>query len=198
MSLECSPIKFVAQKKRVSYGKWKLKEMIQATENCVADMLHIDKVVIVEQKPQCCCQDCSNLQSLMKLLKHFSIDCREKVKLLALLPNSWTTEKTMKYFSVSKRCISSARKLKKSSEIPSIIQKKTGRTLSGGIKLNIHSICSVIILQNGPRQKGVCIWKLMANMNMSQKHFLLLNLKELHIEYLNICFRTLWKNCWIL
>ena len=102
--------------------------MVQATENCVADMLHIDKVVIVEQKPQCCCQDCSNLQSLMKLLKHFSIDRREKVKLLALLPNSWTTEKTMNYFSVSKRCISSARKLKKSSGIPSIIQKKTGRT----------------------------------------------------------------------
>ena len=81
-SLRCSLIKFVAQIKRVSYGKRKLKEMIQVTENRVADVLHIDKVVLEVQKPQRCCQDSSDLQSLMELLKQkldISTDHREKV-----------------------------------------------------------------------------------------------------------------------
>ena len=102
----------MAQNKRVSYGKWKLEEMIQATENWVADVLHIDKVVFEEQKPQYCCEDSSGLLSLIELLKQkldISTDHRQKVKLLTLVPNSWTIEKTISYFLVSKRCVLSAR-----------------------------------------------------------------------------------------
>ena len=56
-------------------------DLIQATENRVADVLHIDKVVLEEQKPQHCYQDSSDLQSLMELLKQkpdISTDHREK------------------------------------------------------------------------------------------------------------------------
>ena len=40
---------------KVSYGKRKLEEIIQATENQVADVFYIDRVVFEEQKPQYCC-----------------------------------------------------------------------------------------------------------------------------------------------
>ena len=90
-SLGYSPINFVAQNKRVSHGKQKLEEMIQAPESPVADVLHIDKVVLEKQKPQHCCQDSSDLQSVMKLLKQkidISTNDREKAKFLTLVPNS--------------------------------------------------------------------------------------------------------------
>ena len=64
------------------------------------------------------------------------------------MPNSWTIEKTMSYFSVAKRCVSSARELKKSSGIYSILSKKKGKTLSDEIKLNIHSIYNSDVLLN--------------------------------------------------
>ena len=46
----------------------------------------------------------------------------------------------MNYFTVSKRCVSSARELNKSSGILLIVPKKTGRSLSDEIKLSIYSI----------------------------------------------------------
>ena len=51
-----------------------------------------------------------------KLFNIFT-DNREKARLLILVPNSWTTGKTMSYFSVFKRCISGAREYRNSNGI---------------------------------------------------------------------------------
>lgn len=115
-SLGHSLTKFVALNKRVSYGKWKLEEMIQATENWVTDVLHIDKVVFEEQKPQHCCQDSSDLQSLVELLKqkpNIFTEHSEKVNLWVCCETVGQLKKLYSSFSVPKRHVSSTIELKK-------------------------------------------------------------------------------------
>lgn len=91
--------------------------MIQATENWVTDVLHIDKVVFEEQKPQHCCQDSSDLQSLVELLKqklNTFTEHSEKVNLWLCCETVGQLKKLYSIFSVLKRHISSTIELKKS------------------------------------------------------------------------------------
>ena len=53
----------------------------------------------------------------------------EKVKLLTLTPESWTIEKTMKEFEVSKYLVKKARSLKKELGILAETKAKTGKIL---------------------------------------------------------------------
>ena len=53
----------------------------------------------------------------------------EKVKLLTLTPESWTIEKTMKEFEVSKYLVKKARSLKKELGILAEPKAKTGKVL---------------------------------------------------------------------
>ena len=75
--------------------------------------------------------NCNNLHKLVGLIKETLLvsSWNEKVKLLILTPESWTIEKTMKEFEVSKYLVKKARSLKKELGILAEPKAKTGKVL---------------------------------------------------------------------
>ena len=74
---------------------------------------------------------CNDLYKLVGLIKEklLVLSWNEKVKLLTLTPESWTIEKTMKEFQVSKYLVKKARSLKKELGILAEPKAKTGKVL---------------------------------------------------------------------
>ena len=75
--------------------------------------------------------NCNNLHKLVGLIKETLLvsSWNEKVKLLILTPESWTIEKTMKEFEVSKYLVKKARSLKRELGILAETKAKTGKVL---------------------------------------------------------------------
>ena len=75
--------------------------------------------------------NCNNLHKLVGLIKETLLvsSWNEKVKLLILTPESWTIEKTMKEFEVSKYLVKKARSLKRELGILAEPKAKTGKVL---------------------------------------------------------------------
>ena len=75
--------------------------------------------------------DWNNLHKLVGLIKETLLvsSWNEKVKLLILTPVSWTIEKTMKEFEVSKYLVKKARSLKRELGILAEPKAKTGKVL---------------------------------------------------------------------
>ena len=65
---------------------------------------------------------------------------QEKVKILTLAPESWSTSKTCNEFDVSKYLVKKARKLKNSKGILVEPEKKKGNVLSNETKLKVLEI----------------------------------------------------------
>ena len=74
---------------------------------------------------------CNDLYKLVGLIKEklLVLSWNEKVKLLTLTTESWTIEKTMKEFEVSKYLVRKARSLKKELGILPEPKAKTGKVL---------------------------------------------------------------------
>ena len=74
---------------------------------------------------------CNDLHKFARLIKEklLVLSLNEKVKLLTLTPESWTIEKTMKEFEVSKYLVKKARSLKKELGILAETKAKTGKVL---------------------------------------------------------------------
>ena len=86
--------------------------------------------------------DCSKCNGLVKLVvqvkEKFSVSSRnKKVKLLTLIPESWTVEKTTKSFEVSKYHVKKARSLKKELGILAEPKVKTGKVLPQETTTNV-------------------------------------------------------------
>ena len=59
--------------------------------------------------------DCNNCLKLVNSIKEKLTDCskEKKVQMLTLVPDDWTIQKTVDFFSVSQHVVKQARKLKK-------------------------------------------------------------------------------------
>ena len=184
-SLGCSPIKFVASNKRLTYGKRKLQEVNKTTEGYMANLLNIDQDLLNE-KPEHCCQDTTDLLHMMESIKekiHAKNDHQEKIKLLTLAPKSWTIEKTAEYFYVSIRSVKSTKELRKSSGILSNKSKRKGKVLDEDVQKNFISCYgSDEFSRMCPGKKEYVSVKVKGRREHIQKRLLLVNLKELHID----------------
>ena len=109
-----SPIKKVSFRDKLSYGRNKLKRLKVGTEEKFVQALDISAE---ELQPETRVENlkCNDLYKLVGLIKEKLLvsSWNEKVKLLTLTPESWTIEKTMKEFEVSKYLVKKARSLKK-------------------------------------------------------------------------------------
>ena len=125
-----TPIKKVSSMDKISYARNKLKRIKVDTEEKVARALDISAEEL-QPKTRVDCSKCNDLDKLVVLIKEkllvFSLN--EKVKLLTLTPESWTIEKTMKEFEVSKYLVKKARSLKKELGILAETKAKTGKVL---------------------------------------------------------------------
>lgn len=188
--LGCSPIKLKTNTAdRVGYGKRKLKEIENSAKEKVAEVLDISITTLNSTKLEGPCNKCKDLDTFITLLK-YKIELsstQEKIKLLTLTPISWTIPETMENFNVSEHLVKKSRKLKQNKGILADPDPMTRST-----SLNPEIISRVILFYQSdefsrmcPGKKEFVSVKTDEGRVHKQKRLLLVNLKELHLEYLN-------------
>ena len=142
-----SPIKKVSFRDKISYGRNKLKRIKVDIEEKVAQALDISVELQPENRVES--SKCNDLYKLVGLIKEKLLvsSWNEKVKLLSLTPESWTIEKTMKEFEVSKHLVRKDRSLKKELGILAEPKGKTEKVLSQ------ETVTTVLLLRYKKRKE---------------------------------------------
>lgn len=185
VALGCSPLKPTSSTNVAGYAKRKMKQMEKSTRSKVSKVFNLDeKGLEASESPPC--EKCRDLENLMDLLK---TKCREstrkeKIKILTLVPSSWTINKTAAEFNVSKSMVKKSRNLIKSHGILADVPEKKGKTLSSEVVLRVKSF-----YENDeysrlcPGKKDFVSVKMDHGRQQIQKRLLLVNIKELYAEY---------------
>ena len=141
-----------------------------------------ENVLLYHDSPECSKR--SNLDRLTELLKDKlkMSSTQEKVKILTLVPESWSISKTCNEFDFSEYLVKKARKPKNSKGILAEPEKKKGNVLSDETKLKVLEIFqSDEFSRMCPGKKDCVSIKINAEKIKKQKR-LLVHLKELYIE----------------
>ena len=136
-----------------------------------------------------CCQKATDFDRLMESVKEKnSISSRqEKIKLLTLVPPSWTIKDSSSYFGVPESMIKKVRKLKSQKGLLAEPNKKLGKKISEDIvKCILDLYQSDEYSRCCPGKKKFVSVTIDGVKCHKQKHLLLINLKELHLAFLNI------------
>ena len=131
----CFPLRSVSQRDKISYGKRKVSQVYAASAAFIADVLDVstDDITLNKSVNNAeYCQKATDFNRLMESVKEiFSISSRqEKIKLLTLVPPSWTIKDSSSYFGVSESMIKKARKLKSEKGLLAEPNKKLGKKVS--------------------------------------------------------------------
>jgi hypothetical protein len=188
-SMGCSPIKtgiHISSKR--SYSSRKVTQIACATKVKMAKMMDVDEGELEQGKDgdhnQSQCN--SQLHRLMELLKQ---KCevsskQEKVKLLTLVPDTWTIEKTSKEFGISTRLVKQARELKKQKGILGEPEAKKGHPLTSETVERVKAFYEDDQYSRMcPSKKDFVSVRIDGAKVHKQKRLLLLNLNELYLEY---------------
>lgn len=188
-TLDCSPLKKVSSRDKVSYGKRKIDQAHSALKTKYAHALavSVDSFESSEEDTKCC-EGSKDLDILMTLIKDKIMKAenfREKIKLLTLAPNSWSQQKTAKEFGVSIHLVKRARHLKKHKGILTNVAPKKGRRLSEDIVQRIIAHYENDEFTRIFPGKKDCIAVMTDEGKVyKQKRLILNNLKELYLEYI--------------
>ena len=138
-----------------------------------------------------CCQDSQDLQTLLYTIKERIEDSttkNEKVKLLTLVPESWTIDKASDFFNVSKNLVKKSKKLKVQQGILCEPKQKIGKTISQDLKTKVINFYQDSEFSRiCPGKKEFIAIKIDGKKVHKQKQLLLLNLKELYEEFKKRC-----------
>ena len=189
--LDCSPVKrpFKLNKRdRVSYGKRKVTQMKSSLLNKCAQALDLKDNQLDSNSDSTDEEETSDIEILMGLLREKikTSSRQEKIKLLTLVPHSWTKKKTVEFFQVSQHMVKRARQLKKEKGILANPSPKTGgRAIPEAVKQRVHEFYqSSEFSRVWPGKKEYVSVYINGEKIQKQKQLLLVNLKELHLEYL--------------
>ena len=180
-----SPIKKVSFRDKISYGRNKLKRIKVDIEEKVAQALDISAEEL-QPETQVENSKCNDLYKLVGLIKEkLLVSSRnEKFKLLTLTSESWTIEKTMKEFEVSKYLVKKARSLKKELGILAEPKAKTGKVLPQEMVTTVKDFYTNDEYSRMCTGKKECITvKVNDKKEKLQKGLLLLNIRELYPEF---------------
>ena len=136
--LGCSPVKLSAgARDRAGYGKRKMRAIEGAAKIKVAKLLNLttSELEMSSTSGQSCNNydnDFKEMISSLKSKRDISTK-QEKIKLLTLIPSSWTIKETMKKFEVSERLVKRARELKRSKGILAEPNQKRGKPLDAEV-----------------------------------------------------------------
>ena len=131
----CFPLRSVSQRDKISYGKRKVSQVYAASAAFIADVLDVstDDITLNKSVNNAeYCQKATDFNRLMESVKEIiSISSRqEKIKLLTLVPPSWTIKDSSSYFGVPESMIKKARKLKSEKGLLAEPNKKLGKKVS--------------------------------------------------------------------
>ena len=127
----CFPLRSVSQRDKISYGKRKVSQVYAASAAFIADVLDVstDDITLNKSVNNAeYCQKATDFNRLMESVKEIiSISSRqEKIKLLTLVPPSWTIKDSSSYFGLPESMIKKARKLKSEKSLLAEPNKKLG------------------------------------------------------------------------
>ena len=128
--LGCSPIKSGRIPSKRAYCNRKVSQIASATKVKMAKMMDIDENEPEKDENQS--HSDSQLHRLMELLKEkCEVSSRqEKVRLLTLVPETWTIDQTSKKFDVSTRLVKQARRPRKQKGISGEPEPNKGHPLT--------------------------------------------------------------------
>ena len=186
--LGISPLKSVSMRDRVGYGKRKLNEAYNASKDMISTSLNVSSndISFNSSINNECCDKSSDLDRLCELIKEKLIisNRTEKLKLLTLTPASWTIQKTVEYFAVTKSMVETSHKLKKSKGILGEPDKKSGKKITVELKTIIENFYqSDEYSCMCPGKKEFVSVKIDGKKTHMQKRLLLINLKELYLQF---------------
>ena len=102
--LGCFPLRSVSQRDKISYCKRKISQAYASSAELIADVLDVSADDITLNKSENnaeCCQRATDFDRLntTSVKEKISISSRqEKIKLLTLVPPSWTIKNSSSYF----------------------------------------------------------------------------------------------------
>ena len=133
-----------------------------------------------------CCKRAEDLDRLMFLIKEkvTSVKTERKAKLLNLVPESWTLKKIEEFFHVSNRIARNSRVLKNEKGLLPKAESKRRKDLPNEIRdrvINFYQ--SDDFSRMYPGKKEFVSVKIEGVKQHMQKRLLLINLKELHLEF---------------
>ena len=109
---------------------------------------------------------------------------QEKIKMVTLAPSSWSQQKVSQEFGVTRHVVKQARKLKKSCGILAYPQKKHGKVLPDDVIESVRKFFEDDEIScMFPGQKEFLSIRIDGERVHKQKRLLLLNLKEMHVEF---------------
>ena len=188
-SMDCTPVKSnVSRRDALSYGKRKAKEIQSQVKTKLARTFDFSLGKFDSQEEEEETKDsCKDLDRLMVLLgkKIVTSTRQEKIKLLTLVPESWTRQRAVQVFGVTDHMVRRSRQLKREKGILADPDpKRGGRQLSEDVKERIMKFYqSEEYSRTCPGKKDFVTMKEDGEKVHKQKQLLLVNLKELYVEY---------------
>jgi len=181
-----TPLKTVSERDKVGYAKGKIRRMHVAMKSKLAEALTIPTESLDSStEPECA--GCSDLNELVSLLKEkCKVSSRqEQVRILTLTPPSWSIQKTADEFSVSNHLVKKGRELKQKIGILASPAMKRGRKLDDStVKMLIQFYNNDEYSRICPGKKDFVSIKQSSGVRLhEQKRLVLVNLKELHLEF---------------
>ena len=146
---------------------------------------HISKVLKIQQDTLTCTEknECEKCRDFMVLLDQIKEKCKkvnrkEKNKLLTLVPDSWTIQRTMDEFSVTEYIVKRARELKKEKGILGDVDHNRGKVLNPAVKERVQSFYeNDNYSRMCPGKKEFVSVRIDDKREHKQKRLLLINLK---------------------
>lgn len=187
-ALGCSPIKLVSIRDRKGYGKRKMKDIHCAAKAKVSKILNVPFIELSESEVHNDCENCQEWDKLKTLLKEKCATAtrREKIRILTIAPDSWSSREIAEEFSVSRYMAFKAKKLGQEKGILSEPAVKKGKQLFDEI---IHRVLTFYESDDYsrmcPRKKDFVSVKIDGERIQMQKRLLLVNLKELYLVFKN-------------
>ena len=188
-SLGCSPVKNPGSRDKEPAAKRKASQLNSAVKSKVAKAFDLDESVLdtpeVSTPPPL--KDSADLDKLMQQLKEkvATASRREKIKLLTIVPETWSRKKVANYFGVTDHVVRRSRQLKTDKGILGDPDpKKGGRSLSDDIKQRVIAFYeSEEYSRICPGKKEFVVVRDGGVKSHKQKQLLLLNLHELYVAY---------------
>ena len=106
VALDSSPLKFVSESDTRSYARNKLRRVRHAYKVVLSEALQmpIQSLTSLSSKSDKDCTECDEM--IEKLKDKYAKSCRnEKIRILTLVPDSWTIDRTVSEFGVSHRMV---------------------------------------------------------------------------------------------
>ena len=185
--LGCSPLKPVSQRDKPSYAKRKVQGLQKAITSKVAKVLNVPTKELPSTEMITPCEKSEDLDKFIELLKEkcHHASRKEKIKLLTLVPSSWSIKKTMEEFNISQYMVKRVREIKNKKGILEEPDPKKGKSLSPEVIERVIAFYqSDDYSRMCPGKKEYVSVRIDGKREQKQKRLLLVNLKELHLEFI--------------